>query len=114
MKIFLAIAAFITIVAALPAPIEGNEAEAKILNSFETVVEANCQPGLDYCYQQIVEDLCTYQTCSQQPSCLSGKQKTDLWLDEARRASFQDSNTLTRLHSRFQPNHSTPVLRPAI
>jgi hypothetical protein len=70
MKIFLTVVAFVTIATAFPAPSKSNETEVKALNSSETAVEANCQPGLDYCYQQIVEDLGTYRICLHQPSAL--------------------------------------------
>jgi hypothetical protein len=85
MKIFLAIVAFVTIVTAFPAPRNGNETEAKSFTYTAKKVDANCQPGLDYCYQQIVEDLGTYPVCSRHlthfPFFLL-KHITNPWIDQ--------------------------------
>lgn len=60
MKVFLAIVALVSIVTAFPAPIDGNEAEGRSFDNIVRDVDANCQAGVDYCYQQIVQDLGTY------------------------------------------------------
>jgi hypothetical protein len=61
MKIFRALIACVTIVAAFPAlQGYGGGLEAKTWGSQWDEVSANCQPGFDYCYEQIVDDLSMY------------------------------------------------------
>jgi hypothetical protein len=61
MKILRAFIACIAIVAAFPA-LQGYGAgpEANTWGLQWDEVSANCQPGFDYCYEQIVNDLSTY------------------------------------------------------
>jgi hypothetical protein len=56
MKAILTIIGCISIVTAFPSPSDGNESE---VNSYYPVktTGANCQPGQNYCYEQIVRDL---------------------------------------------------------
>jgi hypothetical protein len=56
MKGFLAIVACASAVVALPSPSDGNETEANTIYLVQSTA-ANCEPGLNYCFEQIVRDL---------------------------------------------------------
>lgn len=60
MKIYLALVACISIVAAIPPPqTDGNELAATSRSFPSENAGASCQPGYDYCYGQIIGDLST-------------------------------------------------------
>jgi hypothetical protein len=65
MKFVPAIVAYACIVTALPSPSEGDEPEANGYYLVKTTA-ANCQPGQNYCYEQIVKDLGTLHSPSLQ------------------------------------------------
>jgi hypothetical protein len=56
MKAFLAIVALASAVIAFPSPSDGNETEVNT-NYLIQNTPSNCEPGLDYCFEQIVRDL---------------------------------------------------------
>jgi hypothetical protein len=56
MKTCFAIIVCISIVTAIPSPSDGNEPEASSYYLVKTTA-MNCQPGQNYCYEQIVRDL---------------------------------------------------------
>jgi hypothetical protein len=56
MKGFLAIVACASAVVALPSPSDGNETETNATYLVPSTA-ANCEPGLNYCFEQIVRDL---------------------------------------------------------
>jgi hypothetical protein len=101
MKAFLAIVALACAVIAFPSPSDGNETEVNT-NYLIQNTPSNCEPGLDYCFEQIVRDLgalLSFSPIIRLPGSIAAQHKSLLKFFFPRRR---------------ETKNSAPILRPRI